>query len=326
VGFFRKHQRNGERGAVFVEFLIAFIPMFIFFLGITQLAFMYAARGILQFAASKAVRAAIVTEEKPLRDCKNGKDGERSTDSAGGANGLQNPFGKEGASNAGGNQEDTSESVILNKARAGAYLPLAVLAPPSFAYPLVGEGLDSIAGGLGPHTTQFALGYALYNRGNSAITLLDGAGKVIDPPPKKFDKPQPVTVHISYLYYCMVPIASRIMCNPIYDLGGVLHAVDALGDSAEKLKDAMSVQQIIADQGSAINGAIDDLKAGVGHLQDGIERSKYIYNDLIKYGQTPALLAVWLASSARFVYMEGKATLPYQYASYVDVCQDKADR
>jgi hypothetical protein len=325
VGFCRKNQRTGERGAVFVEFLIAFIPMFIFFLGITQLAFMYAARGVLQFAAAKAVRAAIVTEEKPLRDCAKGKDADRSTDSAGGANGGQNPFGKDGAENTGGNQEDSSDSVILNKARAGAYLPLSVLAPPAFAYPLVGGALDSVGGGVGPHTIQFAMGYTVYNRGNAAVTLLDEQGAVLDPPPKKFDKPQGVTVHISYLYYCMVPIASRIMCNPVYDLGGVLHAIDALGDSAERLKDAMSVQQIVADQGSALNSAIDDLKAGVGHIEDKVERSKYIYKDLIKYAQTPALLAAWLATSARFVFIEGQATLPYQYASYVDVCQDKAE-
>jgi hypothetical protein len=47
-------------GAVYVEFLIAFLPLFFFFLGLVQLIFVQTANLIVKHAASKAVRAAVV--------------------------------------------------------------------------------------------------------------------------------------------------------------------------------------------------------------------------------------------------------------------------
>src|SRR5262249_47189919 len=47
-------------GAVYVEFLIAFLPIFFFFLSLVQLAFVQTANIIVKHAASKAVRAAVV--------------------------------------------------------------------------------------------------------------------------------------------------------------------------------------------------------------------------------------------------------------------------
>ncbi len=49
-----------KRGAVYVEFLIAFLPIFFFFLALVQLAFVQTANLIVKHAASKAVRAAAV--------------------------------------------------------------------------------------------------------------------------------------------------------------------------------------------------------------------------------------------------------------------------
>jgi hypothetical protein len=47
-------------GAVYVEFLIAFLPIFFFFLGLVQLVFVQTANLIVKHAAVKAVRAAVV--------------------------------------------------------------------------------------------------------------------------------------------------------------------------------------------------------------------------------------------------------------------------
>ena len=55
-----------ERGVVYVEFLMAFMPLFMLFLGICQLALMHTARLVVQLAAFAAVRSAIVVlEESP---------------------------------------------------------------------------------------------------------------------------------------------------------------------------------------------------------------------------------------------------------------------
>lgn len=52
--------RRPRAGAVYVEFLIAFFPVFFFFLSLVQLIFLQTASLIVHHAASKAVRAAVV--------------------------------------------------------------------------------------------------------------------------------------------------------------------------------------------------------------------------------------------------------------------------
>lgn len=52
--------RRGRAGAVYVEFLIAFLPVFFFFLSLVQLIFLQTASLITHHAAAKAVRAAVV--------------------------------------------------------------------------------------------------------------------------------------------------------------------------------------------------------------------------------------------------------------------------
>lgn len=52
--------RSDRRGAVYVEFLVAFLPIFIFFECLAQLADMYGAKLIVEHAAYRAARAASV--------------------------------------------------------------------------------------------------------------------------------------------------------------------------------------------------------------------------------------------------------------------------
>lgn len=52
--------RRAVLGAVYVEFLIAFLPIFFFFLSLVQLIFVQTANLITKHAAVKAVRAAVV--------------------------------------------------------------------------------------------------------------------------------------------------------------------------------------------------------------------------------------------------------------------------
>jgi hypothetical protein len=52
--------RRAVAGAVYVEFLIAFLPVFFFFLSLVQLIFVQTANLVTKHAAAKAVRAAVV--------------------------------------------------------------------------------------------------------------------------------------------------------------------------------------------------------------------------------------------------------------------------
>src|SRR6185436_6787073 len=55
-----KRLLRDQRGAAYVEFLLAFIPLFIMFLGMVQMALMYAGDLVVRHAATTAARAAVV--------------------------------------------------------------------------------------------------------------------------------------------------------------------------------------------------------------------------------------------------------------------------
>src|SRR5579859_1022044 len=57
--------RNGERGAAYVEFLIAFMPVFTLFAGIVQYALMSTAQVFVDHAATVAARTAALALGRP---------------------------------------------------------------------------------------------------------------------------------------------------------------------------------------------------------------------------------------------------------------------
>jgi hypothetical protein len=59
-GFWARRARVGTKGAVYVEFLIAFIPLFTFFMCMVQISFLRVAQLVNRHAAVVAARAAIV--------------------------------------------------------------------------------------------------------------------------------------------------------------------------------------------------------------------------------------------------------------------------
>jgi hypothetical protein len=56
---------RGDRGAVYVEFLIAFFPVFTFFLSLMQLAFVYTTQLFVEHTATVAARTAALALGKP---------------------------------------------------------------------------------------------------------------------------------------------------------------------------------------------------------------------------------------------------------------------
>jgi hypothetical protein len=62
-------RRSCERGAVFVGFLIAFLPVYVFFLCLLQLAVLFSVRLVTEHAAISAARAAavVLAERNPRR-------------------------------------------------------------------------------------------------------------------------------------------------------------------------------------------------------------------------------------------------------------------
>ena len=327
-----KQLRVREDGVVYAEFLMAFTPFFLLFLGIIQTAFIATGAIVVQTAASKAARAAMVVlpddpffykQEKALL-----LDFKGQSDNSGYQQGLANNLGGSGISmpkqsasdqnltsgfsGAGGGggsgsgsksgQSAGSGGPRLNAIRLAAYLTLAPLGPnPELFAAWVGGGfgLSGIAGlsqfadqvpgmpdlggakkknpfslkltaiGKSP-LLRFAIGFGAYNAVAAAVNfpvaafkpeLRNGgekfSGQVTYKPGEK------VTVRVTYLFPCGVPLANMIICKQL---------------SSEE------------------DSVMDELKAGV---------------------QNSSLLDVLaLAQDARFYVLRREATLPIQSAAY----------
>ena len=69
----RARLRDDTRGAVYVEFLIAFMPVFVFFLCLLQLALLFSAKLVVDHAATTGARSAAVVfgdEPRPYNEPK----------------------------------------------------------------------------------------------------------------------------------------------------------------------------------------------------------------------------------------------------------------
>jgi hypothetical protein len=305
----RGDSRSSARGAAFVEFIIAFVPMFIFFMGIVQLSLLYSAKLVVQHSASRAVRAAIVAEPIPKRECPSGDPG--NVDRAfSGSNALPDPLHKKAEAEYG---EPSTGTPLLTRVRSAAYLPLAALAPPVFAYPGGAVAQSLVGDFVGPQTARFAAGYFVYNRSHSAVTFRDDAGA--DYLPDHFPENQMVRVHVSYLQLCVVPVVNRMMCDSLENLGGLNG-----NDLVQTAKDVPTAVEIIESDGLALNEYTSRVKAEGQKLSEQAQKAVAVYGALLK-SEYPQLLLAWKAPSFRFRSIEAEARLPAQFAPYVDLCQ-----
>ena len=65
---------HSQRGAVYVEFLIAFLPTFILYLGVTEIALLYTSKLLVTRAATVAARAAVVVLPDDVRYYEDGTE------------------------------------------------------------------------------------------------------------------------------------------------------------------------------------------------------------------------------------------------------------
>ena len=216
--------REDESGVVLLEFLIAFVPLWTFFLAVVQLAFVAYADLLVKHSADAAARSAIVV----LPDDPNeyGGEPEMSIDrnsvtyadisrALGGAgaligmsfdpNRIAAAFSEQTLSNVGRSR--------LNTIRLAAHVPLMVLAP-------VDVGRDaqpSIAKSIGSERKLLSALY--YQPFALAVTFpgLEG-GAAVGPE---------ITVRVTYAYQCTVPLARQILCKAFEELKAQSEFADA---------------------------------------------------------------------------------------------------
>lgn len=321
-----------DRGVVYAEFLIAFTPFFLLFLGIIQTAFIATASMVVQTAATKAARAAMVVlpddpffyggEKAMLLDFKGKSDNSKFDQGLAsnlGSSGLGVPSspisgdqnltsgfsgggggGKKSGSSSSSSSSGGSGGPRLSAIRLAAYLTLAALGPdPKLLAAWVGGGFGlNGLGNLGPFSDllpslgktssknpfslrktaigekallRFAMGYGFWNGIGAAINfpvapfkpeLRNGGDKFSGQ--VEYKREELVTVRVTYLFPCGVPLVNVLLCDQL----------SSSGDSE----------------------LMDEMKAGITNPS---------VLDALRYTQ-----------DAHFYVLRREATMPVQWASY----------
>ncbi len=198
--------RKRREGAVYVEFLVAFPIMLMFFLCLTQLGLIYTANLSVEHAATRAARAAVVI----LPDNPDRYDGQ--------AMHQINPEVYEASSFPGdlgtilevitALTGDTSDRMSV--IRRAAWIPLIPVSPSTQALTrefTVGNSLDS---GVAKVAAS-----AVYSSASTAVTFYAEPGStdmIWD-----FEPRQEITTRVTHLYYCSVPLARMVICKSLAD-------------------------------------------------------------------------------------------------------------
>ncbi len=277
-----------QGGVVYVEFLLVFPPLFLLFLVILQSAILRATDIGVRHAASSSVRSAVVVlpddpyayegQGKNLitmdSSCRDGFFGKFSKllEKLGVSAFKMPPDGK------------CSGGPRLEAIRFAAIMRMLPFSPnPQSILP---RSIGRVFDGLGK--VGWIGGAAAYSYGATAVTFPDKPGSDKMKPNLRWTKEQePVTVRVSYLAHCGIPIARFFMCDSGYSL--------AIGKDVDfwkrGFKGSMAARKRIKSQ----LGTLQAMGPSVGN--------RMIYTVLIFSGE-------------RFTVLSADATLPLNSASY----------
>jgi len=204
-----------QRGVVFLEFLIAFVPMWTFFLCVLQLSFIAHANLMVMHAADSAARSAVVV----LPDDPNEYGGEPQLsvdrNPVTGSE-LEGALGRLGSALQGRPSARTVVSAFadqtlanlgrsrLNTIRLAAHIPLMPLAPVNVgrdSEPSIGKAIGS---------ERKLLSSLYYQPFALAVTFPGLQGSMATG--------SEITVRVTYAYQCTVPLVRRLLCQAFADL------------------------------------------------------------------------------------------------------------
>lgn len=301
--------RRAARGVIYVEVLVTIIPVLLLFFGLLQLALLQTARLVVSHAAQRAVRSAVVVlEDDPQRyggAAQGGVVYHAAPGEGGGGHallvrqlaellGVDVPVGElQGAV--------TSEAgARLAAIQRAAYLPLAALAPaPETLQRTFGLEAGTLTGA--GNLARFVVGSLLYNRAAAVVTLRKPDGSVAH----CLGPTDDVTVRVTYLYTCTMPLVSALMCSTLEELSGL------------ELLDAATQRRYR----SAGEGGLEGARGASQELQADLQRAGEAAGGLsreLEYAASPELLLPFLSSRARFRLLSAEATLPNQGAHYYE--------
>lgn len=219
------------RGVVYVEFLTAFMPLLLTFLGITQLSLLKVGQMVVQHAANRAARAAVVILEDAPEHHGDAARGDLTGGNQKSSNSILRFLDDVGSSYATLVQdEEAPAGSRLKKIRRAGYHALAVLAPTPAHYLSKKRTLHGAVGA--SPWGRIAGGFLAYGGAASAITLHANGSKM---PATQIARHDALTVRVAFLMPCLVPLAASVMCVHGHDL-----AQARLGFSSSEKYDAIN--------------------------------------------------------------------------------------
>lgn len=308
-----KSLRTHSRGAVYVEFLIVFIPVLTLFLGSIQAALMYGANLVVRHSANTAARAAIVvldddaskyddqarnSVQKPSGGGSSGGDGLLSTvtDLLGGGDGSTGG-GDSGSST--GDTESNSElgGKRFSAIRSAASLPLLGISPSIQDI----TASSSLRSAIGRSDITRLVGAFIYNKFAVGVTFPQSPRA--SEYQNTFSYDEDVTVRVTYMFNCAVPIVNRWMCDSYLSLKTGM-PLEMAGQLANMIQHGASLSQIQAFQAEyqARRDRLEHAEAGMNELEAGAE--------------SPSLGYLTIATGSRFRILRQEATLPNHGARY----------
>ncbi len=289
---------DDTRGAAYVEFLLAFIPLFIMFLGMVKMALMYAGDLVVQHAATRAARAAaVVIDDDPARY----EGAERMSVGSFGVTSSEDVIGSIvrlfGGDLSIGGIGSSPGGPRMNAIRTAASVPLMAISPSMDQ--LIDS--DSVRTAIGSPEARGATGALIYNNSAMGITFPTGPGQTSYR--TSFEPGDQAVTRVTYLFHCGVPLVNRMMCETYPSL--------RLGPAAGAIED------IIHDLGSG-DGSLDGTLERLRRVDDARrrhERDRPGIEELESAGSDDLMYLTW-ATGARFKVLRAEASMPVQYATY----------
>lgn len=278
-----------NKGAVYVEFLLVFPPLFLLFLVILQSAIIRATDIGLRHAAASTVRSAIVV----LPDDPYAYEGhtrnrifQDSSCSEGFVGKLHTLLGKLGSHS----MAIPEAGKCLGGPRMSAIRFAAIMRmlpfspnPQSIAPGALGDSIRAFG------TAGWIAGAAAYSFGATAVTFPEGPGSKKNRASLSWsDNEEEVTVRVTYLAHCGIPIARFFMCDSSHSL---FLGAD-LDFFPRDFKGKLTAHTRIQSSKATI---ANNMSLGVG---------------------SPALFLALMASGERFMVLSADATLPLNSAPY----------
>lgn len=207
-----------SKGAVYVEFLLVFPPLLVLFLFILQSALLRASDIGVRHAASGAVRSAIVVlPDDPV--AYGGQKVNRLDGSTSCGDGFASKFKtvmstlktQSASPPKGGKCPGGPRLEAIRFAAIMRMLPFSPN-PQTFLPKSMRGGLDAAG------TAGWLAGAAAYSYGATAVTFPESPGSKKEKEPLVWQHEKPVTVRVSYLAHCGIPIARFFMCDAGHSL------------------------------------------------------------------------------------------------------------